>query len=613
MATQKVSPGLKGKTQRERSEAGLVSTVVITSMGRHIAPEDALPHIVGAFRKTEITEMNVNTQKAYMGTRVACKKGTFVFFLNEKQDRNKAKTKIQGADINIILVDKEIDRETEEMVSQTKQDNLLFLSCIKNISSDIKKEVKKSFGKSKIYGLGEIGRVLENKTVLNRKRHTRPHFLADSIERVGERLFKVTGSLDKGFVSEKIMINGSVFGHIREVYAKGSPLDISSLALLTKEEMYHNKKEEKVDPATEMVSSLRITDRCINDQEEYSDDSLGRISQEEVPEETEEEEGSSENYQDIEEMSYEEDSEEVYSEEIHSEDLVGYEALEKVNKKKELIKKYKGFKGFKTINLGMHKQAEDNASIKVFRTQNLPEYYTSLSFLGSERARKKILSKKSPIPIHTPIEVVFEVEESLLGVLESEFSTGCLSVFGLFDYEGLSTIATLSFSTKETISIYNKNLSFNYGFFCTTPSTFILGNGTEIVKCKTEGTSGTVCFIAPLVLTDDKIFISRDGSHIGVATQALRKDPILIRTVVFRGIPAKIHKRSCIVAKMFYTREEVKYFKDIKLYSSKKKEGHIKKPLGEKGLMKCYFFPPVKHGEKIYMELARRVFINPNE
>lgn len=605
MASQKISPGLKGKTQRERSEAGLVSTVVITSMGKHIKPEDALPHIVTAFKKTEIVEMNLNTQKEHLGTRIVCRKGTFAFFPNNFGARNEMKTKIQGADINIVLVDKEIDEKTEEIISQTKQDNLLFLSCIKNVSSGIKKEVRKTFGKSKVYGLSEIGRVLENKTVLNRKRHTRPHFLPDSIERVGENMFKVTGSVDKGFVSSRIVVNGSIFGQIKQISVSGKAIDISSLASLTKEDIYSKKKEDKEDLLSEMISNLKITEQVINDQPEYSDDSLGCINLEETAEE-EAEDGSSENYQSLEEIEYNEESDE-----IASEDLVGYEALEKTNKKEELINKYKGFKGFKTINLGMHKQAQDNESIKVFRTQNLPDYYTSLSFVGSERARKKILAKKSPVPIHTPFEMTFEIEEKDLSVLENNLSTGCLSIYGLFDYEGLPTIATLSFNTKETISIYNRNLSFEYGFFTITPSTFIMGNGSEIVKCKTEGTTGTLCFFAPLVLTDDKISISRDNTHTGAAVQILRKDPIIIRTVVFRGIPAKIHKRSCIVAKMFHTREEVKYFRDIKLYSSKKKEGHIKKPLGEKGLMKCYFFPPVKHGEKIYMELARRVFINP--
>ncbi|KAI5189488.1 pre-rRNA-processing protein TSR1 [Nematocida minor] len=611
MATRKISPGLKGKTQRERAAAGLVSTVVVTAMGMHISAEDSLPSIIAAFRKNEISENSINSEKRYLGHRVACRKGTFAFFANTPGHANVMKTKMQGADINIILVDNQINEAVDELISHTKQDNLLFLSCIRDVPSDIKKEIKKSFGKTKVYTLNEIGRVLENKTVLNRKRHTRPHFIADAIEKVGEKSFKVSGAVDKGFVSTRVIINGCVFAQIKEVLVQDRPLDISSLALLTKEEIYHQKKEteEGADLASGVMSGLRISENNINDQPEYSDDSLGCINLEESEEEgSEEAQGSSDNYQDVEDMEYED-----LSSEIESEDLVGYEALERTKKREELNNKYKGFKGFKTINLGMHKQAQDNASIKVFRSQNLPEYYSNLSFVGSERARKKILAKKSPVPVHTPIEVVFEVEEGYQELFNNAVESGCLSIHGLFDYEGLPTICTLSFNTKETISMYNKDLSFDYGFFYTTPQTVVLGNGSEIVKCKTEGTSGTACFIGPLVLTDDKIFVYRDTGYVGTATQALRKDPIIIRTVVFRGIPAKIHKRSCIVAKMFHTREEVKYFKDIKLYSSKKKEGHIKKPLGEKGLMKCYFFPPVKHGEKIYMELARRVFINPEE
>lgn len=606
MGTRKISLGLKGQTQKERAAAGLVSTVVVTSMGLSIAAEDVLPSILASFKNQELEENRINSQKIELGQKVITRKGAFVFFANTPTSKPFMKTRVHGADINIILVDNGIDAEIENLVSQTKQDNLVFLSCLKTPSAEIRKEVKKTFGKSKVYTLKEIGRVLESKTVLNRKRHTRPHFFPDTIEQVGERLFKVTGTVDKGFVSTCILINGCIFGKIRDISVNAKRLDISPLALLTKEEIYGKKKDED-EAVTEVFSHLKITENSINDLPEYSDDSLGCINIEETEEETEEE--SSEDYENLEEIENEDESSE-----IKSDDLVGYGPLEK-EKKEEFIARYKEFKGFKTINLGLHKKATDkeNQSIKVFRTQNLPEYYKNLSFISSERARKKILAKKSPLPVHTSFELVFEIGEEGIEQLKQSILSGFLSIHGLFDYEGTMTICTLAFNTKENISIYNKDLVFDFGFVSAAPDTVVLGNGSEIVKCKTEGTTGTVCFIGPLVLTDNKVFISRGDRYVGTAVHAMQKDPIIIRTVVFKGIPAKIRKRSCIVAKMFRSREEVKYFKNIKLYSSLKKEGHIKKPLGEKGLMKCYFFPPVKHGEKIYMELARRVFITPDQ
>ncbi|KAH9387070.1 pre-rRNA-processing protein TSR1 [Nematocida major] len=608
MAIRKASPGLKGQTQKERAAAGLVSTIVVTSMGTCVGAEDVLPSILTSIGKREVDEERINSQKTYIGSRVSTKKGTFMLLANAPDAPHAMKARMQGADINIVLVDKEINNDVSNLIGQTKQDNLIFLSCLRAASADIKKSIKKTFGKTKVYTLNEIGRVLESKTVLNRKRHTRPHFLPDTLEQLGERLFKITGAVDKGFVSGRILINGSIIAQIREILVDGKPLDISGLAPLTKEDIYQKKKEEG-DAMADIISHLRISENNINDQPEYSDDSLGCVNLEETEEEKDSED-ESEDYADLEEVEYEESSCEV-----NSDDLVGYGALGSENKKKELIQKYKGFKGFKTINLGLHKKASDreNETIKVFRTQNLPEYYTQLSFIGSERARRKILAKKSPVPVRTPFELTFEVDPASMEAFGACMLSGQLSVHGLFDYEGSPTICTLGFSAKETISMYNRNLFFDFGFFHSMPGTLVFGNGTEVVKCKTEGTTGTICFIGPLVLTDDKIAISLDGRTVGSALHAIRKDPIIIKTVVFRGVPVKIQKRSCVIGKMFRTREEVKYFKDIKLYSSLKKEGHIKKPLGEKGLMKCYFFPPIKHGEKVYMELARRVFITPDE
>ncbi|OAG33368.1 hypothetical protein NEIG_00923 [Nematocida sp. ERTm5] len=608
MATHKLSPGLKGLTQKERATSGLVSTVMITALGTRISAEDALPSILSSFRKSEEGERVINTEKMHLGHRVVCKKGIFTFFVNSPDSSMQMKNKMHGADINIILVDKKMNDEISDLISQTKQDNLVFLSCIRDTPAEIKKEVKKTFGKTKVYTLNEIARVLQNKTVLNRKRYSRPHFFPDTIQRVGERMFKITGAVDKGFVSRQVLINGGITGKIQEISVNGKPLDISSLAVLTREEIYQKKKDQE-EEMTDLLSTLKITENQINDQPEYSDDSIGCINVEETQEEEEDSEEMSENYSDL------EGEEEEGSCEIDSDDLAGYSALEKENIKKELVHKYKDFKGFRTINMGLHKKAneKENESLRVFRSQNLPEYYQRLSFIGSERVRRKLLSKKSPVPVSTPLEIVLEISEKHMPAFADAVESRFLSVHGLFDYEGAMTICALSFQTKEAISIYDSSLSFDYGFMCTTPSSCVLGNGTEIVKCKTEGTTGTACFLGPLILTDDKIAIYKEGRCVGSAVYATRKDPILIRTVVFKGIPAKILRRSCVVSKMFHSREEVNYFKGIKLYSSLKKEGHIKRALGENGLMKCYFFPPVKHGEKIYMELARRVFITPDK
>ncbi|OAG32180.1 pre-rRNA-processing protein TSR1 [Nematocida displodere] len=612
MARRGKRDGLKGQTQKERTSAGIVSSVVVTSLGMHICAADVIPTLVSAFRKTETDESSINSSQAFLGSRVATKKGAFFFLPNVSGDTAIQRMRISAADTNIIVLDKEINPYAENLLRQTRQDNLLFLSCIKDVSGETKKYVKKMFGKQKIYSLTDIGRVLESKTVLNKKRHSRPLMIADSIAQVDSQTVVLTGSLDRGFASHTVLLNGMIQGKITAISTEAGPVDIRALKALTAEEIYGQEPSKHEKAVVDIFNQIRINDNP----EEYSDDSLGCINDPETDTDSDQdtenlENLSSDNIEGLENeeggQSDEEDNE--MSEMSDISDISEYETLEASTKKEELTNRYKGFKGFRTINIGEHRQAKENEQMKLFRTQNLPPYYKDLSFIGSERARKKILAKKSPVPVRTPLTITV-VFAGGVPALEELVQDGFCCVSGLFDYEGLPSICTLSFnSTESIVPEESPRLLVDYGFMSVVPETLVVGNGTEIIKTKRESASGTLCFIAPLILTEEKVLLVKDSVLIGTGVQSLRKDPILVKTVIFKGTPIKINKRSCVVGRMFRSRAEVKYFKDIKLYSSKRKEGHIKKALGEKGLMKCYFCPAIKHGEKIYMELARRVFI----
>ncbi|KAI5181136.1 pre-rRNA-processing protein TSR1 [Nematocida sp. AWRm80] len=620
---------IKGQSQKERGAKKIVSTVMITSIGGQVNAVDALHAITSKFRKAEVEEKGRIAQKRYLGQRITTRKGTFCFLTNQQNTLPTMRLKISSADRNIIVFDTQIDPAAVEIVKQTRQSNLMFLSMVANVSTGLKKEIKQLFGKQKIYTLREITRVLESKQTLNRKRQTRPVMVVDSLEPVSEREIKITGTLDKGFVSKRVLVNGMYPARIKSISTTETEVPMTKLSTLRKEDLYSttqiNKAEENL---MEMMSTVKIneTTEYFNDQEEYSDDQLGQINNQ--SEDTENLQNSEEDSEEdsTEEASLEEDTEEDSSNIEGLEDQIGtllsdeeiseYEALRPADatdeNKESPSNRYHGFKGFRSINLGMHRSVKDNEEIRRFRTQNLPDYYKDLNFISSERIRRQILAKKSSVPTNTPLEIVLELEtdiNSFVSQLDDDF----FCVTGLFDYEGLPTITVLSFQSSVPVSIQAQSeITFDFGFAFTCPKNIVIGNGTEIIKARKESTSGTICFISPLILTDDKIQLISRNTIIGTGTHVIRKDPVIIKTVTFKGMPIKIHKRSCIVGRMFRNRADVQYFRNIKLYSSDKKEGRIKKPLGEHGLMKCYFCPPVKHSEKVYMELARRVFINPN-
>lgn len=50
----------------------------------------------------------------------------------------------------------------------------------------------------------------------------------------------------------------------------------------------------------------------------------------------------------------------------------------------------------------------------------------------------------------------------------------------------------------------------------------------------------------------------------------------------FKGHPFKVYKRSAVIRFMFFNREDIVYFKPVKLRTKHGRIGHIKEPLGKK-------------------------------
>mmetsp|Transcript_34217 Transcript_34217/g.54795 ORF Transcript_34217/g.54795 Transcript_34217/m.54795 type:complete len:565 (-) Transcript_34217:1905-3599(-) len=91
----------------------------------------------------------------------------------------------------------------------------------------------------------------------------------------------------------------------------------------------------------------------------------------------------------------------------------------------------------------------------------------------------------------------------------------------------------------------------------------------------------------------------------------INPDRIILKKVVLSGYPVRVKKSWAVVRYMFFSPEDVRWFKPVDIWTKYGMSGRILEPVGTHGLFKCSFSKPIKNNDTICMSLYKRVYPKP--
>ncbi|XP_066918428.1 pre-rRNA-processing protein TSR1 homolog [Clytia hemisphaerica] len=264
--------------------------------------------------------------------------------------------------------------------------------------------------------------------------------------------------------------------------------------------------------------------------------------------------------------------------------------------------------------------------LKSFRTspwdpkENLPlDYARIFQFQNFNRTKKRIMKQLQDdedcalggwyVTIH--------VKDVPKVYYENRDTSDPLVVFGLIPYEQKMTVMNFVLKRHPSCGVPIKSkerLIFHVGYrmFSACP---IFSQHTNSDKFKGERflphdavTMATV--YAPIFFPPAPVLVFTENCEL-LATGTVagsNPDRVVVKKIVLSGHPFKINKKSSVVRYMFFSREDILWFKPVEVWTKYGRRGNIKEALGTHGHMKCVFDGQLKAQDTVCMNLFKRLF-----
>lgn len=194
-----------------------------------------------------------------------------------------------------------------------------------------------------------------------------------------------------------------------------------------------------------------------------------------------------------------------------------------------------------------------------------------------------------------------------------------LTMFGLFRNETRFTVLNASFTNRGEPVRSKEQLLIICGFRHLWIHPLFSEYDTRApkhlyMKVVDTNKQAIASFIAPAMMQSCPVsyFKETEGIMNFIGTGSIKTvDPcrMIIKRIILTGNPYKSIGKTARVTMMFYNKEDIMYFKSVKLKSKKRKtKGNITKPIGLKGHFKASFNEIVQQDDTVCMYLYKRVF-----